>query len=123
MLFDLKLYESHSFNCVRNLLYNDCKAVFDEKIENIPLVQIKNKRTRTDFEIRKECKDAQEKRKQYLENYQVYISAIAHRGRINVIRYKCEQYFLTNYDFFKNAFLKFNKYDSLESAIQKNRHI
>lgn len=119
MLFDLKFYESHSFNCVRNLLYKDCEAVFDEKIKNIPFVQIKNKRMRTDSEIHKECEDAQKKREQYLENYQVYISAIAHRGRINVIRYKCEQYFLTNYNFFKNAFLRFNKYDSLESAIQR----
>ena len=112
MTFDIKHREDHCFGVMRNHLATDCEKWIDEYNHKNPIVKIKGvsipKADRFD-------KDT------WFDRWPCYITQLYRSGRTDFkarMIYKCESWFQDNYKFFRDMFLRFSGYKTLEFAIK-----
>lgn len=116
MDYNMNRREPHAFCFMRNFLYSDCDEFLRSRIDDMPLVQIKGKKI-PDYKLREAQYTMQRSREKYLSDGKVYVTEWFRNGRMNLLKGKCESWFKDNYKFFRNMFLRFSGYDSIEAAV------
>ena len=112
MTFDIKHREDHCFGVMRNHLATDCEKWIDGYNHKNPIVKIKGVSIQKADRFDKDT---------WFDRWPCYITQLYRSARTDFnarMIYKCESWFQDNYGFFRDMFLHFSGYKTLEFAIK-----